>query len=255
MKIRKLISKIKKIFLAAFVLTAVTAAFLFVTNSYFFKIKNIDINENERYSYDDILKASGISVGGELYGIDVKKTEGKIKEELAYAKSVNIRQIPPSTLSIEIENEKGFFGMAIAGDFYIVSQDFKVLDRRKKPIEGIITVATDEVKKCYLGEKMEFSDGDVYDFLEGIVELFKKDDSGRLSAIKSVDITNKFKVAMNYGDRFLVKFGIFENIAPKILNVFEVINELGEDDRGIIDITDGKAASFRYVENVFEKNY
>jgi hypothetical protein len=54
---------------------------------------------------------------------------------------------------------------------------------------------------------------------------------------------------MNYGDRFLVKFGIFENITPKILNVFKVINELGENDEGIIDTTDGKTFSFKYVEN------
>jgi len=255
MKIRQIISKIKKILFVAFVITFVTAVFLVLTNSYFFKVRDIRINENGKYTYDDVLEASGISIGEELYGIDVKKAENKIKEELTYTKSVAIRQIPPSTLSIEIETDEGFFGIMIAGDYYIISDSFKVLDKTKNPVHGgVITVRTNEIKKCYLGEKIEFSDGDVSGFLKEIVELFKKDESGRLSAIKSIDITNKFKVAMNYGDRFLVKFGIFENIAPKITNVFEIMDERGDDDEGIIDATDGKTISFKYVENIFGLN-
>ena len=257
MKIRKIFSTIKKVFLAVLVLTIATVVFLFFANSYFFKVKNIQISENDIYSYDDILNASGISMGEELYGIDIKKAENQIKETLAYTKSVNITQIPPSTLNIEVKIEKGFFGMMIGGDCYVISENFKVIDKIKTPAnqtalpEGLITVETSEIKKCYLGENMEFSDEDIYDFLKDIIELFAQNDSGRLSAIKNIDINNKFKVTMNYEDRFLVKFGIFENITPKILNVFEVIDELSDDDEGIIDITDGKTVSFKYVENIF----
>ena len=251
MRVRKIVSRIKKIVMAAFVLAFAAAAFLFLTNSYFFRIKNIKINENDKYSYDDILEASGISVGEELYGVNVKKAENNIKETLAYTKSVNITRIPPSTLNIEIETEKGFFGIAAAGDYYVISQNFKIMDKTAQLPEGIITVETDEIKKCYLGEKIEFSDDDIYDFLKDITELFAGDDSGKLSAIKNIDITNKFKVAMNYQDRFLVKFGIFENLTPKILNVFEIINELSADDKGIIDMTDGKTVSFTYAENIY----
>ncbi|MCL1792924.1 MAG: FtsQ-type POTRA domain-containing protein [Oscillospiraceae bacterium] len=257
MKIRIILSKIKKVVLTALVLAFVMALFLFLANSYFFKIKNIQISENDKYSYDDILQASGISIGEDLYGVNLNETENKIKKKLTYAKSVNITQIPPSTLNIEIEIERGFFAIMIGGDYYVISKTFDVMDKIKVPANGeaglpgeIITVEANEIKKCYLGEKIEFSDGDIYDFLKGIVELFEKNESGALSEIKNIDISDKFKVAMNYGDRFLVKFGIFENIAPKIMNAFEIMNELAADDKGIIDMTDGKAVSFKYVENI-----
>jgi hypothetical protein len=208
------------------------------------------------------LEASGISEGEELYGINVKKTESKIKEKLTYTKDVNITRVPPSTLNIDIKTEKGFFGIIIAGDYYIISKNFRVMDKIKiagnetagfagrDDFEGIVTLEINEIKKCYIGEKIEFSDDDIYSFLKDITELFGKDDSGKFSVIKNINITNKFKVTMNYGDRFLVKFGIFENVTPKILNVFEIIKELREDDEGIIDITEGKTASFKYVENI-----
>jgi hypothetical protein len=71
-----------------------------------------------------------------------------------------------------------------------------------------------------------------------------------ISQIRSIDIKNKFKVGMNYGDKFSVNFGVFDNIASKILNSFEIINQLPDYAEGIIDMSDGKVASFRYDENV-----
>jgi len=266
MKIRKAGAKIKNFVFAVFVLAGVTAIFLFLTNQYFFKIKNINISENDKYSYDQILKASGINMGEELYGIDLKKAKTKIKEMLTYTESVNITQIPPSTINIDIKTEKGFFGVMLGGDYYIISQNFKVIDKIKivgngitesnfTPPENIITFETDAIKKCYLGKKIEFTDDDIFDFLKNIITLFNdskdnKNNGDMLSVINSIDITNKFKVVMNYGDRFLVKFGIFENISSKILNTFEIINELPDYAEGIIDMSEGRIASFRYDENV-----
>lgn len=265
MKIRKAGAVIKNFLLAFFILTLVTAIFLFLTNQYFFKIKNINISENDKYSYEEILRASGIAMGEELYGIDVKKAKTNIKEMLTYAENINITQLPPSTVNIEIKTEKGFFGIILGGDYYVISQNLRVIDKIKiteggmdesgfEPPDGIITFKTDAVKKCYLGEKLEFSDDDIYNFLKDMTAFIgdNKDNYEMLSVIKNIDITNKFKVVMNYGDRFLVKFGVFENITSKILNTFEVINELPDYAEGIIDISDGKTASFKYDENIPE---
>ncbi|MCL1859866.1 MAG: FtsQ-type POTRA domain-containing protein [Oscillospiraceae bacterium] len=263
LKMRKAGAKIKNFLIAVFVLVLVTIIFLFFTNQYFFKIKNINISENGKYSYEEILKASGISMGEELYGIDVKKAKTNIKEMLTYAESVNITRLPPSTVNIEIKTEQGFYGIILGGDYYIVSEKFRVIDKIKiisngvaesdfESPEGVITLETDAIKKCYLGEKIEFSDEDIFNFLKDIIAFFKnnKDNAGSISEINNIDIINKFNVVMNYGDRFLVRFGLFENIESKILNTFEIINELPDYAEGIIDMTEEKTASFRYDENV-----
>jgi len=275
MRIRKAGAGIKNFLIAIVILAAATVIFLFFTNKYFFKIKHINITENDKYSYDEIsgiLEASGIFPGGELYGADVKKAKSDIKEKLTYTESVSITRIPPSTINIDIKTEKGFLGIMLGGDYYVVSKNFRVIDKISvvgkgmdesdfEPPEGVITFETDAIKKCYIGEKMEFSDGDISDFFKDIAALFDDDENGdngenkdnhagMVSAINGIDVTNKFKVVMNYGDRFLVRFGIFENISSKILNSFEIIKQLPDYAEGIIDMTDGKTASFRYDENV-----
>ena len=260
MKIRKAGARIKTFLFAVLMIMTVATVFLFLTNKYIFKIKTVSITANEKYSYDEILKASGIVEGQELYGIDVKQIKFNIKEMLTYAESVSVTQIPPSTVNIDIKTEKGLFGIMLGGDYYILSRSFRVIDKINVvgntnaekdfiPPDGIITFETDTVKKCYTGEKIEFTDSDIFDCLKDIAKL--ADENGEmLSAINSIDVTNKFKVVMNYGDRFLIKFGLFENISSKIINSFEIINSLPDYAEGIIDMNDSKVASFRYDENV-----
>jgi len=255
--------KAKRFMAVFFTIAALCAAFLF-TNQYFFKANNIIIGENDRYSYDEILQASGISPGDELYGINTSRVKTNIKEILTYTDSVKITRIPPSTLKIDITAENGMFGIMLGGDYYIISENMRVVEKIKvvgsggiydfKPPENIITFATHDIKKCYLGEKMEFSDNDIYDFMKEIAKFLKeeadKNTRPDMPKIRSMDITDKFRVTMNYEDRFLVKFGLFENISPKILNSYEVISRLPDYAGGLIDLTDSKAASFTFHEDI-----
>jgi len=253
---------IKRFLFTVFMLMAVLTALLFLINKYFFKITNILIITDDKYSYEEVLKASGIKEGQELLGLDVKKIKENIKDSLTYAESVNISRIPPFTVRIEVKSEKGFFGIMLGGDYYIISRNFRVVDKIKvvgnipagiefTPPDGIITIETDEIKKCYMGDKIEFKDADIYDFFKDITEL-ADENMDMVAAINSIDIKNKFKVYMNYGDRLLLRLGVFENISSKILNSFEIINSLPDYAKGIIDMTNEKTASFRYEENVLK---
>ena len=269
-KTRNTGSAFKSFLLAVMMITLALSVLWFFVIKNLCIIKNITINENEKYSYDEILQASGIKTGGELYDIDINKSIENIKKNLTYSDSVKITRIFPSTLNINIETEKGILGIMLGGNYYIISQNFRVIDKIKvvgkglseadfKPPDGIITFKTDAVAKCFTGEQMEFSDNDIYNFLKEIAGLIKNgnNENGKLnklnmSMISSIDITNKYKVVMDYEDKFLVKYGIFENITPRIIDSFEIIKNLPDYATGIIDLTNVKPASFKYEENIAE---
>ncbi|MCL2097072.1 MAG: FtsQ-type POTRA domain-containing protein [Oscillospiraceae bacterium] len=260
-------SKIKKFMLTLFVFSAAITAFFIFANQYFFRIENIITGENDRYSGEEILAASGIKPGGELYGINIKQVKQNIKEILTYTESVAITRIPPSTVKINIETAGGLFGIMTAGDYYIASDNLRIVEKIKiesdnfgfTPPEDIITleIDTDDIKKCYLGEKLEFTDGDIQDFLTEFAGFLAENKTGgeyseQMSAINGVNIKDKFGVTVNYGGRFLIRLGIFENIPPKIINSFEIIKRLSGGEEGIIDMTDkdGKTASFIHRDNI-----
>jgi cell division protein FtsQ len=254
---------IKKILGAAFIAALLCGIVFIFTHHYLFQINNIIINENGKYTYEEIIRASGIVQGRELFGLNIRQAEENIKENLTYTENVRITRIPPSTITIDIKTEDGLFGIMLGGDYYIVSENLRVLEKIKvvgsgtggfEPPGNIITFKTDAVQKCFIGEKMEFSDNDIYDFLKEMAGFQKNNkENGVMSGmpkITGIDITNKFRVIMNYEDKFLVRFGIFENISDKIINSYEIIERLPGHAEGIIDITDGKTASFRYHENI-----
>jgi hypothetical protein len=254
--------KIINILFTVFLIAVILVLGFFLACKYLFKVENISIKTDGRYSDEEILKASGIKVGQELYGFDVGQAKENIKDTLTYSDSVIIYRRLFSTVCIEVKTEEGFFGILLGGDYYIISKSFRVVDRIKvvgnngagsefKPPAGIITVETYEIRKCYMGEKIEFKDDDIFDVLKDITEL-ADDNIEMISSLNCIDIKNKFKVYMNYQDRLLLRFGVFENISAKLLNSFEVITQIPDDAEGIIDMTNEKMASFRYEENALK---
>lgn len=231
----------------------------FLANLYIFKVKNwtVVLSEDNLYSQENIIKASGIEEGAELFGFDKRLAENNIKKELAYVESVSILRIPPFTVRIAVKTDEAAFGFTLGGDYYIISEKFRVAEKisinnreqRDFVPPGVVNIVTDDVKKCFVGETIEFADEDILDFLKELLRLIKENEDAEM--ISSVNIKDKFDVVMNYSDLYLVKFGVFENIYSKALGSFAVINEVSERGlTGIIDISEEKIAPFTPDGNI-----
>ena len=263
MIIKKIGKIIKNFFITFIIIIILTVVFFLFAGDYFFKTENIIITGTDMYSYEEILEVGGIIPGGGLLGIDSVKAKKNIKNTFAYIESVKIKKKLPSTVNIELKTGAGLFGIMLGGDYYIITSNFTVAEKIKLrsakisasdfvPPEGIITIEADAVRKCRIGEVILFSDADIYDFLKEIALLYVSGNKNSIESITGIDIKNKFKVTMNYGDKFLVRLGIFDNISLRILNSLEIIEQLPTYAKGIIDITDSKAASFTPEGNIPE---
>jgi hypothetical protein len=252
---RKKKSGLKKALVALLALVII-AGFIFIfANEYFFRIENISVSENSMYSREDIIRASGIEAGAELFGFDMQAARNNIKKELAYAESVSITRRLPSTVRIDIKTEEPVFGFTLGRDYYIVTGTFRVAEKininEPEAIESrrVINIVTDYITKCFVGEKIEFSDDDIPEFLKELLRLIRSEEAAGI--ISSVNIRDKFNVVMNYSGEYLVRFGVFENARSKAAGSFDVIKQLREQSlTGIIDMSDGQRASFMPEENI-----
>ena len=66
--------------------------------------------------------------------------------------------------------------------------------------------------------------------------------NGVLEKIDTIDLTDKFDVTMDYDGRFTVFLGNTENLKYKIAMVMKVVEELYEDDSGVIDVRETSTA-------------
>ena len=68
----------------------------------FFKVNQFEVEGNQRYSTEEIAKASGVSKGDNLFLVNKTETARKLLDELAYVRSVNIKRKLPDTLVITV---------------------------------------------------------------------------------------------------------------------------------------------------------
>lgn len=243
----------RKILIVLLAVIIISSAFFLLANRHLFRVRNwvVSIGGSGVYSQEQIINASGIAKGTELFGFDRAAAVNNIKRELPYVSNVIMTRLPPSTLRIDIHTDTAVFGIMLGEEYYIISENFRVVEKLRmdgRPLEyvkphGIVNIITNDVVRSFVGERIEFGDNDIVSFLEEFLKLRRGHDAAEM--ITSVDIRDKFNVVMNYGDLYTVQFGVFENIYRKALNSFDVIEVLDERSlRGTIDVSDGEKVVF-----------
>jgi len=243
----------RKILIVLLAAVVIVSAFFFLANRHLFKVRNwtVNISGSGMHSQEEIINASGIAEGTELFGFDRATAMTNIKRELAYVTSVSMIRLPPSTLRIDVQTDTAAFGIMLGGEYYIISENFRVVEKIRmdgrsleyvKP-PGIVNIITNDVTRCFVGERIEFGDDDIVSFIEELLKLRRGHAAAAM--ITSVDIRDKFDVVMDYGGLYTVRFGVFENVYRKALNSFDVIEILQERGlRGTIDVSDKENAVF-----------
>ena len=68
------------------------------------------------------------------------------------------------------------------------------------------------------------------------------EENGVLEKIDTIDLRDKFDIVMDFDSRFEIELGSTENLKYKIAMVLKVVEELYEDDSGVIDVRETSTA-------------
>lgn len=112
-------------FLVGIVLAMSVMAIILLTPA--FDIKKIEIHGNSVLKDEQIIKASGIVEGVNIFGISFKETKENIKS-LGYVESVKIKRVLPSTIKITVVEEVGVAYLKAEDGFVIIAADGRCVD-------------------------------------------------------------------------------------------------------------------------------
>ncbi len=112
-------------FLIGLVLAASILAIILLTPA--FNINKIEIHGNSVLKDEQIIKASGIVKGINIFGISVKETRENIKS-LGYVESVKVKRSLPSTIKITLVEEVGVAYLKAEEGFVIIAADGRCID-------------------------------------------------------------------------------------------------------------------------------
>lgn len=209
----------------------------------FLKVANIEVEGLTRYKKEDIIKTSGIKVGDNMFAVNKFDVAEKILNEYPYLETIKIRRKLPDTFIFEVtERVPAAYIQAdgkswiIDGKAYIlkmVSEDEEI--NLPKIIGATAVVPT-------VGKELVLSKTEQSEALKKVLAALKK--SGIAEKIKRVEIEKFYDIKMVYEDRFMVSFGDSETLPRKFEMLKAVIAQLSDVDRGTINVSAVKKASF-----------
>lgn len=247
--------KLKNIGIASVMVTVILAIGIVLSLTVFFRSEEFTVEGAEYYSAQDIIDASGMTLGENLFLSDKKTGEENIERELPYVEQADISIKIPNTIVITVTESQPAFLIQNGNEYVVLSADGKVLE--------IITGSTDKydvplvlgctIKSAQPGQQVEFQEAGVLSIMKSVSEAL---DENEFAGIKEIDLSDTASVCLNYSNRIKIIIGLPEDVSYKLKTAKIIITEkLSESDRGQLDVSGckegNKASYFKPISDLY----
>lgn len=215
-----------------------------------FPVTQIEVVGDSRYSYSEIISASGIKRGARLYYLAESRAENKVMQALPYLESVSVNSYFPNRVKIEIKEYENIYLIEHNDGFCYVNHEFEILE--------IVPTATSFAEFSGIFIRLENkASGEVGSIYSGddakraieLVEYLKE--YGFYDYLNIVDVKGKYDISFVAGKSFKFILGSMADIEEKIDASFKVCFSDGfkTEENCIINAEDKKRVILRYVDD------
>ncbi len=220
-----------------------------------FPVVEIEVTGDSRYSYAEIIEATGIKKGARLYFVNEGKAESKALEKLSYLESVEVNSYFPNRVKIEIKEFDDIYLLYHERGYCYVNGDFEILEIIDSPSSfeefGAIFVKLENEISGEVGNTYEGEDA------ERALELCQYLKShGFYQYLNIIDVSAKYNVSFVMEKKYKFVLGSMSDVEEKLDASFKVCFSDGfkRDENCVIDSTDKKRIILRYVTDEIIRN-
>jgi cell division protein FtsQ len=215
--------------------------------SVFFRVSNVEVEGNARYSEEEIIAASGIEQGDNLFFVNRFAAMSRINAKLPYIETAEINLKMPNRLKITVTESVAVACVGAEDGTWAIDRSCKLLSRLTADeleglirIEGLVAIAPDIGETVAPGEAELPKVSYLAAVLRQITEL------GMQADIRWIDMTNPANPSFDYLGRFTVKLGPNENVEYKFQCLRSAVEALAPGDRGTLDLSIDRQAHLTY---------
>ncbi len=223
----------RKAFSAIFVLLIVTVIGMVLSLTVFFKIENVMVTGNAVYSEKELINASGVNKGDNLFLTTTKNVSKNLGNRYPFVEGVNLKRVLPGTLKIEIVEAVEKFCYQTGDKFYSVSEKGKVLEVYSDCPAGLILIRTSSVTEIEVGEYISFSDETENMYFTKLVQTLDKYNI----SVTRIDASNALSLTVRVDNRFDVNFGSIVDIEGKIAHLSKMMEKIESTKTGTINLS------------------
>lgn len=224
---RKITQQLRRTVSAVFLICLFAGCAMATVYKLVYVVRDIDVTGMERYSAEDILSASGIEEGANLYSFSSRLAENAVTLRYPYVYSLGVKREAPSTLRMKVTEDTAVFYTEIYGETRALSSTLRVLDSiSREDIDslGLIRLRMPEVKSAMSGRVITFREEKYMRQIRESLSILLE--SPLCERITSVDLRNPHNLSMVADKRFLLEFGDVADMGVKM----KVANAVLADD-------------------------
>lgn len=206
----------------------------------FFRVEEITVTGVSRYTAQEIIDASGVETGDNLFLVGGSRTAQKIYSTLPYVDEVNIRHALPDGLVINVTERTP--AAVIQGDegWWIIDAKGKILEQVSKPEQaGVAEVSGLTALLPAVGTTLAVEDAESLK-LESLMDLlYALEQRDILGEASSIDLTSAAEISMVYDGRLTVKMRMSDDFMWQTRVLTESLAQgiIQSNETGVVDLT------------------
>ncbi len=237
--------------LTALVMTAFAVFFAVVVYKVVFVVRDFEVTGSDRYSDTEVLEASGISEGDNLYSFSKSSAGDEITFRCPYIRSVDITRTIPKTVTITAEEDSEVFYANVWGDYLVLSPSLRVLrtiEAGQAREDGLVELVLPAVSYSVSGRSIEFVSARDERFIRNILSEITSSELFGNGVLDKIDLTDEYSVTAQASGKYLLKIGGETDCDLKLKMAYRTIEKLADENTSPakIDLTTVGEAIVRF---------
>ena len=232
--------KKKRNSLFAPVTALLVAVAIFFGMGVFFRVQVIEVRGAVSYTNEEIIEASGLDVGDNLFFINRMHASSNIFSRLPLVEQASIERSLPNKLIITVDESFALAYVNWEGQNWMMTGACKLLGSgAPEDVQNLIRVLNVTPVNPQAGEIMEVESSDSLrlSYLQELLHAIQL--AGIAQDVSVVDMLNPADPTFRYLNRFTVKMGPSENIEYKLRMVLSAVEQMESDITGTVDVSEG----------------
>lgn len=202
--------------------------------------------ENIPYDTQQIVDASGLDYGDNIFLTRRKAAAKKIVNNFPYIENAEVSFRIPGTMIITLETAIPSYEVKVNDGYAVISAQGRVLEKSIEPYPNIPLLKGVRVTDTEVGHYINFENDTTRQILAEVIDNINENS---VPDIYGIDISNTANIKLNYDNRITILLGVPEDVGYKLRTAMAIINhQLASTDKGDLDVSlansDRKASYF-----------
>lgn len=211
----------------------------------FFKVEDITVTGNNRYTQQQIIDASGIETEDNMFLMNKYAVSDQITSTLPYIETVQIRRALPDGLIIAVTECSAPAAVQHGGKAWLLSTQCRIVDSKPAAAAaGYAQVLGLTLTEAAVGSELTVAEESAASaaLLRQLLPYLAQ--KGMLGDVQTIDLSDESLLVLRYLDRFDVTLRRDADLNYKLSYLLAVVERLEVNEKGRIDMTQEDRASF-----------